>query len=153
MKKVMSFLIGVVLVFIIAGGVYLNKQDLETRRAVRQKATQADAAISTTNSTVATSSEKINNEVVKTFTVTGKNFSFSPSTITVKKGDTVVITFKNMGGLHDFRLDEFGVATQQISNGSEETVTFVANKPGMFEYYCSVGKHRAMGMKGVLIVE
>ncbi len=87
---------------------------------------------------------------VKTFSVDGKSFSFSPSTITVTKGDRVRITFKNTGGMHDFRIDELGVATKRIGSGQEETVEFVASTAGTFEYYCSVGNHRAMGM---LIVE
>jgi cytochrome c oxidase subunit II len=88
----------------------------------------------------------------KEFTVTGSNFSFTPNTLAVKKGDTVKITFKNADGFHDFKLDEFNVATQRISGGSQATVTFVANKTGSFEYYCSVGTHRQMGMKGTLTV-
>ncbi len=90
---------------------------------------------------------------VKSFTVTGTNFSFTPKTLSVNKGDTVKITFKNQSGMHDFKIDEFNVSTQRIQGGSEETVTFVANKSGSFEYYCSVGEHRAMGMKGTLTVK
>ncbi len=90
---------------------------------------------------------------VKEFTVSGQNHSFSPSTITVKKGDTVKITFKNVGGFHDLVIDELNVATKQISTGQEETVQFVADKVGTFEFYCSVGSHRAMGMKGSFIVQ
>lgn len=90
---------------------------------------------------------------VKEFTVEGGNFSFTPNMLTVKKGDTVKITFKNLEGIHDFKLDEFTVATKQIPAGSEETVEFVADKTGSFEYYCSVGKHRQMGMKGTLVVQ
>ena len=103
--------------------------------------------------------EILNEEVVqeepgvKEFVVEGKNFSFTPSTITVKKGDTVSITLKNMGGTHDLKIDEYNVATKRTENGQEETVTFVADKIGSFEYYCSVGTHRAMGMKGMLVIE
>ncbi len=89
---------------------------------------------------------------VKEFTVTGSNFSFSPTALTVKKGDQVKIIFKNVGGTHDFVIDEFSVATKRISGGAEDSVTFTADKTGTFEYYCSVGSHRAMGMKGQLIV-
>jgi len=89
---------------------------------------------------------------VKTFTVTGGNFEFTPATMSVKKGDTVRITFMNVEGFHDFVLNEFTVATKQIQGGTEEVVEFVADKTGSFEYYCSVGKHREMGMKGTLIV-
>ncbi|HRH31719.1 MAG TPA: cupredoxin domain-containing protein [bacterium] len=89
---------------------------------------------------------------IKTFTVTGENFSFEPSTLTVKKGDTVRIIFKNEDGFHDLKIDELNVATKQIQGGAEETVEFVADKAGTFEYYCSVGKHRDMGMKGTITV-
>lgn len=89
----------------------------------------------------------------KEFIVTGENYSFMPGTITVKKGDKVKITFKNIDGFHDFKLDEFGVATKKISSGQEEVVTFVADKAGTFEYYCSIGSHRAMGMKGAFVVQ
>ncbi len=90
---------------------------------------------------------------VKEFTITGKNFSFSPSSITVKKGDKVKITFKNTEGFHDFKIDEFGVATKQAKSPDTEVLEFVATKSGSFEYYCSVGSHRSMGMKGTLIVQ
>ncbi|MEK7504521.1 MAG: plastocyanin/azurin family copper-binding protein [Patescibacteria group bacterium] len=91
-------------------------------------------------------------EIVK-FTVTASNFSFDLKQLKVKKGDTVILTFKNSEGFHDFKIDEFDVATNQIGEGEEEEVEFVADKVGTFEYYCSVGKHRAMGMVGKLIVE
>lgn len=89
----------------------------------------------------------------KEITVTGQNYSFSPSTITVKKGDTVKITFKNADGIHDVRIDEFNAATKIITTGQETAIQFTADKVGTFEYYCSVGEHRAMGMKGALVVE
>lgn len=85
--------------------------------------------------------------------ITGSNFKFDKSEIRVKAGDTVTIKFINSQGFHDFVIDEFNVAAKQGNGPSEETVTFVADKPGTYEYYCSVGQHRAMGMKGTLIVE
>ena len=89
----------------------------------------------------------------KTFTVDGDNFKFSLSEIKVNEGDTVVINFKNTGGLHDWVLDEFNAKTKELGDGESETVSFVANKKGTFEYYCSIGQHRQMGMKGNLIVQ
>ena len=73
--------------------------------------------------------------------------------MSIKKGDTVKITLVNSGGSHDLRIDEFNVATSRIRGGAQETVSFVADKVGSFEYYCSVGDHRAMGMKGTLNVQ
>jgi plastocyanin len=89
---------------------------------------------------------------VQEFTVTGSNFKFVPGTMSVKKGDTVKITFVNSGGTHDWNLDEFNAHTGIIQGGATKTVTFVADQAGSFEYYCSVGNHRAMGMRGTLTV-
>lgn len=90
---------------------------------------------------------------VKEFTITAKNFSFTPNAITVNKGDKVKITFKNSNGFHDLKIDEYNVATKQIQGGSQDVVEFTADKAGTFEYYCSVGTHRAMGMVGTLKVQ
>lgn len=90
---------------------------------------------------------------VREFTVIGDNFKFDISSITVKKGETVRVTFKNSTGTHDWVLDEFpGARTKVIGANQEETIEFVADKAGTFEYYCSVGKHRELGMKGTLTV-
>ncbi len=94
-----------------------------------------------------------NSGTVKSFTVTGSNFSFTPSTMTVNKGDRVRVTFVNSNGMHDWRLDEFNAKTNGIQGGQSETIEFVADKTGTFEYYCSVGTHRQMGMKGTLTVK
>lgn len=90
--------------------------------------------------------------VVKTFNVTGSNFSFSPSTITVNKGDRVKIVF-NSQGTHDWVIDAFNARTSVLSAGQSQTIEFTADKTGSFEYYCSVGTHRQMGMKGTLTVK
>ncbi len=90
---------------------------------------------------------------VKEFTITGTNFSFTPTVIIVKKGDKVKITFENSAGFHNFAIDEYGVSTKEVKSPNTEVVEFIANKAGSFEYYCSVGSHRALGMKGVLKVE
>ena len=89
---------------------------------------------------------------VKEFTVSGQNFSFTPSSIKVQKGDKVKITFNNTSGFHDFKIDEYGMATKQTQSPTTEVLEFTADKVGSFEYYCSVGSHRANGMKGTLQV-
>jgi len=92
-------------------------------------------------------------EGVKSFTVIGENFSYDLKEMKVKKGDKVRVTFRNNEGFHDWNLDEFGAKTNKLQANDEETIEFVADKAGTFEYYCSVGSHRAMGMVGKLIVE
>ncbi len=73
--------------------------------------------------------------------------------IVVSEGEEVVIEFMVTGGTHDFVIDEFGVATEVLSEGEIQTIDFIADQVGEFEYYCSVGTHRAEGMYGSLIVE
>jgi nitrite reductase (NO-forming) len=89
----------------------------------------------------------------KTFTVSGSNFAFDVSEIRVQEGDTVTINFESADGFHDWVVDEFSAATQKVQTGNAASVTFVADKAGSYEYYCSVGQHRANGMVGTLIVE
>lgn len=93
-----------------------------------------------------------NSTSVKEFNVEAVPFSFSPAAMVVNKGDTVRITVKNMNGTHDLKIDEFNVFTRTLKTGEEQTITFIADKVGTFQYYCSVGNHRAMGMVGTLTV-
>ena len=90
--------------------------------------------------------------VEKEFSVDEVPFSLSPSTMTVNQGDTVKITVKNKQGTHDLKIDEFNASTRTLNAGETQTITFVADKIGTFQYYCSVGNHRAQGMVGTLIV-
>ena len=81
------------------------------------------------------------------------NFSFSEETITVQSGQRVRIELEVTEGFHDWVVDEFNAATDQVNAGNITTVEFVADQSGEFEFYCSVGSHRAMGMVGTLIVQ
>ena len=136
----------VVVLVVIVGGIFIYKNAGLNQINSQESAQTTESSTDRTSGALRTSSEK-------DFTVTGSNFSFSLKEIKVKKGDTVKITFVNSGGTHDFRIDEFNVATKKIQGGTQEVVTFVVDKEGSFEYYCSVGSHRAMGMKGTLVVE
>lgn len=84
--------------------------------------------------------------------VVGSNFAFDVETIEVNEGDVVTINFISEQGFHDWVVDEFNAATKQVNPGEPTSVTFVADTAGTYEYYCSVGQHRANGMIGILIV-
>ena len=90
---------------------------------------------------------------LKEFKLTAKNYEYSQKEIRVKKDDFVMITLSSIGGSHDFVIDEFNAKTTRVGSGQSATVQFKADKTGMFEFYCSVGNHRQMGMVGKLIVE
>ena len=97
--------------------------------------------------------EEMMEEGVKDFTLENEGLSYTVKEMRVKKGDTVRVTFKVIQGSHDWRLDEFGASTEIMPAGESETVEFVADKVGEFEYYCSVPGHREAGMVGTFIVE
>ena len=107
---------------------------------------------SITGNTILDNSDK-NNEV-KTFTVTGSYLRFyidgaeNPD-IRVNEGDKVRIEFTSEEGFHDWKVDEFNAATQRVNPGTATSIEFIADKKGTFEYYCSVGQHRAKGMKNI----
>lgn len=93
-------------------------------------------------------------ENVKEFEVAGTDFKFNPDSMTVNKGDTVRVVFTNTDESmpHDWVIDEFNARTKQLQPGQSETIEFVADQSGEFEFYCSVGNHRAQGMVGTLTV-
>lgn len=95
----------------------------------------------------------ISKEGVKTFELDAENFKFSKKEIRVKQGEKVKIVLEVDQGFHDWTIDEFNARTKQIGEGQTDSVEFVADKKGTFEYYCSIGQHRANGMVGKLIVE
>ena len=90
---------------------------------------------------------------VKEFSVDGSSFEFDPKTITVKKGDIVKITFKDIDSSHNLVIDGYDVSTDIIGKGKEDTIQFVADKVGSFKYYCSVSNHEKLGMTGTLVVD
>lgn len=81
--------------------------------------------------------------------VSGSEFKFSPASISLTRGETVKITFKNTGTLpHNLTISELGVSTKTIGGREEDSVTVTADKTGNYTFYCSVGTHRAQGMEG-----
>jgi len=119
-------------------------------------ATETQATTSSSGSTTSLSASGQSTSTlgtVKTITVLAKDYSFSPSSITVKKGEKVEIVLSSSQGAHDIKIDALGVASKTVNTGETATVEFTPTKAGTYEYYCSIGAHRAMGMKGTLIVE
>ncbi len=95
---------------------------------------------------------------VKEFDLEGYNYRFEMDGVEapelgVKQGDRVRIVLTSADGFHDWVIDEFNAATDRVSTGQTASVEFVADKKGTFEYYCSVGNHRANGMYGTFVVE
>jgi cytochrome c oxidase subunit 2 len=85
--------------------------------------------------------------------MTAKKYQYDPNVITVKQGEKVRLIITALDRKHGFKLDAFGI-NQVLEKGDPTIIEFTADKPGTFEFHCSVvcglGHHR---MKGKLIVE
>ncbi len=107
------------------------------------------------NTTTSTSNSTPSTGQTKTFTIQGGDYFFSPNTITVNKGDTVVINFQNVATdyPHNLVIDSYHVKTEAVGTGNSQTVQFVADNAGTFQMYCSIDGHRERGMVGTLNVK
>lgn len=98
--------------------------------------------------------ESLGDLQVKEVVLEASEFKYDLQEINLKRGEKVRFTLKNVGKMsHDFVIDEFGVRTKIINGGETDTIEFVPEKTGNFEFYCSVGNHRQLGMMGKVVVE
>ena len=68
--------------------------------------------------------------------VTVENFAFSPKTLTISPGDTVIWTNKDAATTHTATADNGSFDTGQILSGTSTTIHF--SKAGTYRYHCSV---------------
>lgn len=116
--------------------------------------TQKEAPQQTTQPTIEEpTTEETQAGEVKEFTMTAKKWEFSPSTITVKKGDAVKLSITSIDVAHGFGLNDFGIK-ERLEPGKTTNIEFVADKTGTFTFFCSVFCGDGHGeMTGTLIVE
>lgn len=88
-------------------------------------------------------------------TITLKEFTVTPSTITVNQGQPVQFTVMNMGTIeHNFKLElpsqgiEKTLFDTNLKPGESRTAEFTFTVAGDWEMYCPVDEHEAHGMKG-----
>ena len=91
--------------------------------------------------------------VVKTIQISEKEFSLTPSTVTVSKPGTYAFQVSNKGTItHAFEVEGNGVEEKSgdIQAGSSATLKVTFSKNGSYEIYCPIDGHKAQGMKGTL---
>ncbi|MCC2647581.1 MAG: putative nitrous-oxide reductase NosZ [Nitrososphaeraceae archaeon] len=81
----------------------------------------------------------------------GSAYSTSP-TYTFNKGSVESIHMINEDyqthSKHNFNIDQFNVHTKDLGYFQSQTVTFIADKEGTFQYYCTIHPE----MKGNIVV-
>ena len=105
----------------------------------------------TSESSEVTASNQLEEGVIS---VSGDEFSFSPSSLEVKSGETVKISFKNEGeSYHNLVITDLGVESDVIGPGEVDYFEFVPDKSGTFEMICSIAGHKEAGMKGSITIK
>lgn len=145
MKQV---LIGLIIIAVIGTGLAIASNMNKGNSPAPGTASDQSAMGSSSVSSVSPATED-----VQTIDVEAGSFYYKPNEIMVKKGQKVKIVITAVSMMHDFNIDELDVKMPIVQNGSTGTVEFTPDKTGEFEYYCSVGQHRANGQVGKIIVQ
>jgi plastocyanin len=87
----------------------------------------------------------------------GSNFAFNPNVITAQKGDTLILNVKNTSvEKHNITVKSPSgdvVADKDIPRDQTVTVEVPLPVAGVYPFYCDVGPHAALGMKGRIEVK
>ena len=78
-----------------------------------------------------------------------RSFTFSPAQLVVNQGDKVTLHFIGVQGAHHV-VSVDGVGTFELKRGQINTVSFVANNPGIIKYVCHVHLPNMVGQILVL---
>ncbi|MGH9862753.1 MAG: cupredoxin domain-containing protein [Candidatus Acidiferrales bacterium] len=90
---------------------------------------------------------------VREIPMTAKKYEYSPKEIRVKQGERVRLLITATDRKHGFQIKELGIKTE-LEKDKATAVEFVADKPGEYQFKCSVRCGFGHGgMRGTLIVE
>lgn len=154
--KSLPIIAGVIVLLLIAGGTYffVKGSPVSTPQPSPETAIeQASASGTEAMGSSMPSSDSGSMSETKEVTISASNFKYTPSLINVNKGDKVKVILKDNGGMHDLFIDGYDVKTKVIESGQEDSIEFVADKAGTFDFWCTIGNHKAMGMVGKLVVQ
>ena len=93
-------------------------------------------------------------EIPRRINIVEKRFSYEPSEITLKKGESVILTLSSDDVTHGLTIEELGIKTE-VRKGYTEEVALTPSETGSFEgkcsHFCGRG-HGSMSLK-VNVVE
>lgn len=153
-------IVGLIILLVLAGGGYYlyttNMSEADDVMMVEESMEKEDSMMDADDAMMEEETGEedamMMEEDAEVFELTGTMFEYDVTDITVTEGDTVKIVLTSAEGMHDWMVDDFDAATEVAQEGETVEVTFVADAAGEYEYYCSVGNHREMGMVGTLTV-
>ena len=89
----------------------------------------------------------------KVVAITAHRFRYEPATVTLKKGEPVILEFRSIDVTHGFNLPDLGVRTDVVP-GQKRRVRIVPEKVGSFPFhcdnFCGIGHEEMAGMLNVV---
>jgi heme/copper-type cytochrome/quinol oxidase subunit 2 len=87
------------------------------------------------------------------FTLTARNYRYTPDRIEVAQDDLVRITIRSEDMAYSFTVDEYRIV-RRVPPGGTTAFEFRADRPGTFRFYSNLTSDSAhAGMEGQLIVK
>lgn len=133
MNKSLFISVAIIVLLLVGAGVYfgMNSSPSNSQMTSNQPSSGGNnPSTSTGGNTPSTTTNP------KTVTVAIQNFAFSPSTITINKGDTVVWT--NMDSAVHTVTSDSGSELASSSLGNGQTYSHTFNTAGTFNYHCAI---------------
>lgn len=72
-----------------------------------------------------------------TLLIDARTYAYEPSTVSVRRGDSITIKLESLDVVHGLYVDGYDV-NLVAEPGKSATVTFLADKEGKFKFRCSV---------------
>lgn len=94
--------------------------------------------------------EMIANEKTEELKVSLINLKFSPSSLTIKAGQSYKLTLTSKGP-HTYTVDKLGI-NFAVDSGQTKTFDLKVTRKGTYDVYCATPGHQEGGMVGKLVV-
>ena len=86
------------------------------------------------------------------FTLTARNYSFSPNRLEATQDDLVKLTVQSEDVAYGFTIDEYRLS-KRVPAGGSTIIEFRADRPGTFQFYSNLSNDtRHSQMRGQLVV-
>ena len=86
------------------------------------------------------------------FTVTARDYSFSPNRVEAQQDDLIKLTVQSKDNAYGFTIDDYRVS-KRVPAGGSTVIEFRADRPGTFAFYSNLSNDsRHAQMRGQLVV-
>jgi heme/copper-type cytochrome/quinol oxidase subunit 2 len=86
------------------------------------------------------------------FTVTARDYSFSPNRVEAQQDDLIKLTVQSADYAYGFTIDDYRVS-KRVPAGGSTVIEFRADRPGTFAFYSNLSNDsRHAQMRGQLVV-